>query len=101
MSQERRRAIRWPFLIECSWTRGARITDMSTFGCYVDTRIAPKVGELVEFTAMIDDRTVQIRGTAVNATPGVGFGVEFDMLPDDTTSVLHAALERVAERLDA
>jgi hypothetical protein len=96
MDTERRRAIRRAFIVECSWTRGARITDLSALGCYVDTHVAPRVGETVEFNATIDDHTVQFRGTAVTATPGVGFGVEFGGLPEETTEVLLAVLEKAA-----
>ena len=96
MTQERRRARRWSTAIECSWTRDARITDLSTSGCYVYTRYTPKVGDHVEFTATIQDQPAQLCGTVAASTQGVGFGVAFDRLPEATTAALLAVLEQVA-----
>ena len=82
--------------IECSWTRDSVITDLSASGCYVDTRYTPKVGDRVEFTATIENQPAEFRGTVASSTQGVGFGVAFDALPEATTIVLLAALERVS-----
>jgi hypothetical protein len=92
MASDRRRAFRSPFFIECSWTNSARITDISLTGCYVDSRLVPKEGEPVEFTAEIAGGTVILRGTVVNPRLDLGFGVRFEPLPDDTQVSIHAEL---------
>ena len=94
MAQERRQTARRKFLVECSWTRDAVITDLGRDGCYVDARITPKVGDVVEFTTTLGDHVVLLRGIAVTSTSGVGFGVKFDDLPDETTKILGEVLER-------
>ena len=93
---ERRRAQRYPFVVECSWTRGSRVTDISAEGCYVDSRSPPKQGAQVEFTVQFGGATVLLRGVATCVHPNIGFGVLFDVLSDEASVMIQDVLNRAA-----
>jgi hypothetical protein len=89
MIDERRKTQRTPFVEDCSWQRAARVTDLSTRGCYVDSYRVPPLGEAVEFTVNIWGQEVPLRGVVVHATAGIGFAIEFTALDE-------SALNRIA-----
>lgn len=88
---ERRQQLRRPLFIECSWTRDARVIDLSPQGCYVDAVRVPRLGEVVEFELDLDS-PVTLRGTVVHRKEGVGFAVSFDGLSEEAAVHLHAFL---------
>ena len=89
---ERRHQPRRTLLLECSWTRDARVIDLSPQGCYVDALRVPRLGEIVEFEIGLDESPVLLRGTVVHRKEGVGFAVSFDGLSDDAAVRVHAFL---------
>jgi hypothetical protein len=91
---ERRTTPRLPFLIECSWTRDARITDLSDRGCYVETRVVPPIGERVEFSTTIDGFPTTLRGRVVSTRYGLGFGMRFVDLAEETGILIREALRK-------
>lgn len=84
MSAERRQHVRQMLVLECSWSRDARLTDLSLGGCYVDTRAVPALGEEAEVGVTLDGEATRLRGKVVHATRGLGFALKFD-LSDDVT----------------
>ena len=91
---ERRTTARLPFFMECSWTREARITDLSDHGCHVETSVVPAIGERVEFSTTIDGLPTTLRGRVVSNRYGLGFGMRFVDLTDETRALLHDALHK-------
>ena len=96
---ERRHGTRRRVVIECSWTRGARLTDLSLSGCYVDTARVPTRGEDIVFTARLDKSEVLLRGRVVHAKDNVGFAVSFADLEIDAATRLNIFLARRAHNL--
>ena len=88
---ERRKQLRRPLLLECSWTRDARVIDLSSQGCYVDSMRVPRLGEVVEFEIELGS-PVLLRGTVVHRKEGVGFAVSFDGLSEDSAVQVYAFL---------
>jgi hypothetical protein len=74
---QRRRHERRPVTLECSWAGGARITDLSASGCFVDCSQVPEVGEPAEFTVHLEGMPTILRGPVVHARRGLGFAIEF------------------------
>lgn len=64
-------------VLECSWARGARVTDISESGCYVESRNVPTVGADVDFTVQYDGIPLALRGTVVHCKQGIGFAIAF------------------------
>ncbi|MEP7074187.1 MAG: PilZ domain-containing protein [Acidobacteriota bacterium] len=67
-----------------SGTRGARISDVSTGGCYIDTIAPAREGEEVCFD--IRDRsgnTLSFTGTVAYVMENMGFGIQFTELTDE------------------
>ncbi len=90
MDQERRRAPRFPFiasaevLAESAGTRlAARISDISTTGCYVDT-INPLVdGTAVRLKILTETHVFEAPATVVYAHTHLGMGLRFgEVLPN-------------------
>ena len=88
MIDERRKTLRAPFVEDCSWLRSARVTDLSTRGCYVDSYRVPPLGETVEFTVNICGQEVLLRGVVVHATAGIGFAIEFRGLDEAAANLV-------------
>jgi hypothetical protein len=81
---ERRRDFRPRVNFECSWRRDAQVSDLSTSGCYVDSRHVPVVGTRAEFEIALPGGTVTVHGVVRHGLFGVGFAVQFDELDYDT-----------------
>ncbi|MEP7147417.1 MAG: PilZ domain-containing protein [Acidobacteriota bacterium] len=61
-----------------SGKRSARISDISSGGCYIDTIAQIPVGEPLNLRILaINGESMQFRGTVAYILEGVGFGVEF------------------------
>jgi hypothetical protein len=75
-----------------SGRREARITDLSSGGCYVDTIATIPEGEALSFTLnTAAGESVPISGQVAYVMPGFGFGIKFTDLSDES----RAALERI------
>lgn len=94
MSEERREAPRQPFLDEImlefsSGQREARISDISTGGCYVDSIAAVSEGETVTFELSTGDGSpLSFTGEVAYVLPAMGFGIKFTNLTDEQRNFL-------------
>jgi len=70
-------------------------TDIGGNGCYVETVMPLAIGTTLRADLWIDQE--QISGTAIVRTrdPGVGMGIEFVGIPDDTKIRLQAHLDKL------
>jgi len=76
----------------------ARVTDLSTGGCYMDTVGEVQQGEIVGFRVLLpDDDWLYLEGEVRHHTPGAGFGVQFVDLNDEQQEKLDWVLRIAAE----
>jgi hypothetical protein len=92
---ERRRAPRYQLfadveIVECrSRLRfHARTTDVSLFGCYIDSVNWLPAGSEIELQIMHKDATVTADGRVVRSGPAKGVGVEFTVVGSDAKAIL-------------
>ncbi len=99
MTDEKRKHERVPVLVEVLWdggTRrsGARTTDISEGGCFVDTMGHASVGEMIDFKLLLPDgEWITVRGNVVYELPRTGFGVRFTNISDSDRERLKALLK--------
>ena len=80
-----------------SGKREARITDVSTGGCYVDTIATIPEGESVSFTLSTSaGQSIDLAGKVAYVIPGFGFGIEFTDLSDQAKSALDSLIKSAA-----
>lgn len=85
---------RFPYYTEIviesdSGTRGARISDVSHGGCYIDTIAPAREGEEISFE--IESKaggTLRITGTVAYVIENMGFGVKFSDLTEEYRAVI-------------
>jgi hypothetical protein len=83
MSNEKRQHERMPVVVEVSWdggtrTSGARTTDISEGGCFVDTMAHAPVGEIIDFQLLLPNgASIVAQGLVVYELERTGFGVRF------------------------
>ena len=94
MTDERRRFPRHMLVLECTWSRDARITDISVDGCYVDTMHAPTLGDMAEFTVNLDEAPLHVRGIVVQTRPRHGFAIRFTDLAPESADRVRDLVER-------
>lgn len=94
MTSERRRTFRRAVALECSWHRDARVTDVTSSSCYVDSPRVPAPGTHVEFTINLEGAAIRVDGTVIHAIPRLGFAMRFADLDMETRIRLHAILEK-------
>jgi len=89
MDQERRTNKRVVVNLSAKW-RGAsgmhegRVEDLSVQGCFVNTRDAVDVGEIVSLLIKLpSEQWLTLRGKVVYAQQLVGFGLRFPTLDDE------------------
>jgi len=89
MDQERRTNERVVVNLSAKW-RGAsgmhegRVEDLSVKGCFVNTRDAVDVGEIVSLLIKLpSEQWLTLRGKVVYAQQLVGFGLNFSTLDDE------------------
>lgn len=77
-------------VLECmSGRREARISDVSTGGCYIDSIAEVSIGEEITFEMRLPTgAAVPVRGKVAYVLSGNGFGVSFTELPDETREVI-------------
>ena len=77
-------------VLECmSGRRGARISDLSVGGCYIDSIAEVGVGEDISFELQLPSESpIPVRGKVAYVLPGNGFGVSFIDLPDETRNII-------------
>ena len=74
--------------------RGARISDVSPGGCYVDT-ISPAIeGEAISFQFKNPkDPKLKFTGTVAYVLPNLGFGIKFTDLTDEHKAAIDAIIK--------
>src|SRR5262245_54829303 len=89
--RDRRRGPRVARYFDCKWLGPwgedrARVRRLSLNGCYIESRFSvPPDGVVIrELRIALPTGTVNLEGTVVDATSGIGFGVRFSEL--DTTT---------------
>ena len=99
MTDEKRRHERVPIPVEVLWgggtrTSGARTTDISEGGCFIDTIGHAAVGERIDFKLLLPDgEWIPVQGEVVYELPRTGFGVRFTNILDSDRERLKALLE--------
>jgi hypothetical protein len=98
---------RVPFPIEIRDENGGgsqmktKSADISGRGCYVETLMPLPVGKLLQITFWIGDERVRTPGIIRSCDGGVGMGIEFTELDDQTRDRLQGRIEAMAEESDA
>ncbi len=69
-------------------------TDVSGNGCYVETMLPLPLGTVLRLDFWLDSTRIKITGVVRTCDPGVGNGIEFTGMPEDTK-------ERMQDYLDA
>jgi hypothetical protein len=73
----------------------ANATDISGNGCYVESAMPADVGTSLRIEFWIDQESVVASATVRTRDPGVGMGIEFTGLTEDTKSRLQAHLDKL------
>lgn len=74
-------------------------TDISGNGCYVETAMPLAVTTVLKVDFWIDQERVTSSATVRTRDPGVGMGVEFTGLPEDTKKRFQAHLDKLDPRM--
>lgn len=99
MIEDNRKHERVPILVEVLWgggtrTSGARTTDISEGGCFIDTMEHAAVGETIGFKLLLPDgEWIPVQGQVVYELPRTGFGVRFTNISDSDRERLKALLK--------
>ena len=76
-------------LESASGKRGARISDLSMEGCFVDTILDAAEGEQMFFDVKLPTGDpVRLSGKVTYAMPRIGFGIRFDELSEENKQLL-------------
>lgn len=70
-------------------------TDISGNGCYVETTMPLAVSTVLRVDLWIDQEHITASATVRTRDPGVGMGIEFTGLPDETKIRFQAHLEKL------
>ena len=106
MSDERRREKRWEVCLDAVWdgksgNYGARVTDLSEGGCYIDSICIAHVGEILELKLQLPNGDwLQLTGQVAHQTPPLGFGLRFVQLTDEQQEKLRLLLAHLKRSLD-
>ena|GEM_PF-841623 len=98
MSQERRKAFRLPVVLEALWDGSAsgweaRITDISSGGCYLDTVGQATPGETVSLRFRLPEgNLLAVQGLVSYVHPHTGFAVAFAQLTSEQQSAIDGLL---------
>ena len=97
--QERREDRRARVSIEAWWQglagrHGARVSDLSLGGCYIDTFGKADIGEFVAFALKLPDGNwLHLRGQVASSDPNIGFSVAFSYLTEEEQEALARLIE--------
>jgi len=98
MIEENRKHKRVPILVEVLWeggtrSAGARTTDISEGGCFVDTIGHAAVGETIHLKLLLPDgKWMPVQAEVVYELPRTGFGVRFTDISDQNRKRLRSLL---------
>jgi hypothetical protein len=74
-------------------------TDISGNGCYVETTMPLAVSTVLRVDFWIDQEHITATATVRTRDPGVGMGIEFTGVPDDTKIRFQAYLEKLDPKI--
>jgi hypothetical protein len=82
-------------VLECtSGKREARISDLSTGGCYIDSIATVQEGELVSFEIVAEPGVrLKLKGKVAYLLGGNGFGIKFQNLSDNERELIGRMVE--------
>jgi hypothetical protein len=95
--------VKTPFPIEIRDARGGgtamqtRAADVSGRGCYVESLVPLPLGTRLSITFWIGQEKILTSGMIRSSDPGVGMGIEFTALDDETKVRLQKHLEQMAK----
>jgi hypothetical protein len=69
-------------------------TDISGNGCYVETAMPLPISTVLRVDIWIDQERISASATVRTRDPGVGMGIEFTGLPDDSKNRFQAHLDK-------
>ena len=84
MRDERRKSQRVRISLPVKWfgmtgIQEARLQDISTSGCFVDTSARAEVGATVSLQILLpSDEWLTLKGEVTSVQPGIGFGLAFN-----------------------
>jgi hypothetical protein len=70
-------------------------TDISGNGCYVETNMPLAISTVLKVDFWIDQEHVTASATVRTRDPGVGMGIEFTGLPEDSKKRFQAHLDKL------
>jgi len=70
-------------------------TDISGNGCYVETVMPLPISTVLRVEFWIDQERISASATVRTRDPGVGMGIEFTGLPDDSKNRFQAHLDKL------
>ena len=79
----------------------ATTLDVGLGGCYARTQTPPRVGIGLRITLWLGQRRLTIPGRVVFSDPGLGVGVVFGTMSEESRELLQSFLEKPAERVAA
>ena len=78
---------------------GARVTDLSEGGCYVDSLCEASVGEILTIKLQLPTgQWFELTGEVAHHTPPIGFGLRFINLTDEQLENLRALISSLRPR---
>ena len=103
---DRRREERLDVCLDAVWdgksgNYGARVTDLSEGGCYVDTLGDAHVGEIISFKIQKPSgEWLELTGEVAHETPPLGFGLLFVYLADEQLEQLRSLIAQFQNPTD-
>jgi hypothetical protein len=104
MDSESRPAPRYPFIAEAEVTEiisgtklGARTSDVSTSGCYLDTLNPSLKGSEIQIRIFHASGTFTALGRVVFVVPNMGMGVVFTTVEDTQLAILQEWLSELID----
>lgn len=101
MSGERRRAPRYRLVADAEIVNllsgarlGARTSDVSLFGCFMNTRFSLPPGTEVRIQLKYEQATLVTSATVARSEPSMGFGVSFKNMKDAEKQLLQKWLQK-------
>lgn len=99
MDEDRRRHNRVSLLLEVVWEAAAgkyeaRTGDITVDGCYIDSigKVAP--GEVISSKVRLPSgQWIDLQGEVTYQFQGIGFGLRFTQMTDETRALLAQAIE--------
>jgi hypothetical protein len=76
-------------------------TDISGNGCYVETAMPLEISTTLKVDFWIDQERISTTASVRTRDPGVGMGIEFTGLPQDTKNRFQAHLDKIDPGISA